>query len=72
MHLVCPACSATNRIAAERLRDSPVCGKCGTELMRAKPVDISDAALPKFLAKTGAGGFLGGVVRSMPSDGTAV
>ena len=52
MHLVCPVCSATNRIPTERLGDSPVCGKCGAELMMAKPVDISDAALPKFLAKT--------------------
>lgn len=52
MHLVCPACAATNRIPEERLADSPVCGKCGAALMAAKPVDISDAALPKFLAKT--------------------
>jgi thioredoxin 2 len=52
MHLVCPQCSATNRIAQERLRDNPVCGKCGTELMATEPVAISDAALPKFLART--------------------
>ncbi len=52
MHLVCPACAATNRIPNERLADAPVCGKCGAALMAAKPVDISDAALPKFLAKT--------------------
>ena len=52
MHLVCPACAATNRIPNERLADAPVCGKCGYALMAAKPVDISDAALPKFLANT--------------------
>jgi thioredoxin 2 len=52
MHLVCPACTATNRIPDERLTESPICGKCSTELMAAKPVDISDQALPKFLAKT--------------------
>ena len=52
MHLVCPACAATNRIPDDRLADSPVCGKCGHALMAAKPVDISDAALPKFLANT--------------------
>lgn len=52
MHLVCPACTTTNRIPDERLADAPICGKCGTALMAAKPVDISDQALPKFLAKT--------------------
>ena len=52
MHLVCPACAATNRIPNERLADSPVCGKCGQALMAAKPIDISDLALPKFLANT--------------------
>jgi thioredoxin 2 len=52
MHLVCPACTATNRIPDERLTESPICGKCSTELMAAKPVDISDQALAKFLART--------------------
>jgi thioredoxin 2 len=52
MHLVCPQCSATNRIADERLKDQPVCGKCACELMASKPVEISDGALPKFLAQT--------------------
>ena len=52
MHLVCPHCAATNRVPEERLRDEPVCGKCGTALMQAGPVDVSDAVLPKFLSGT--------------------
>ncbi|MBC3874686.1 thioredoxin TrxC [Undibacterium flavidum] len=52
MHLVCPQCSATNRIPDERLRDQPVCGKCGQALMEAEPVALSEQALPKFLAQT--------------------
>ena len=52
MHLVCPACGTTNRIADERLHDAPVCGKCGAALMAAEPVALSDAALPKFIAST--------------------
>lgn len=52
MHLVCPQCSATNRIPDERLRDQPVCGKCGQALMAAEPVALSEQALPKFLAQT--------------------
>ena len=52
MYLVCPSCTATNRIPNERLRDEPVCGKCGHALMAAQPVAISEQALPKFLSQT--------------------
>ena len=52
MHLVCPSCSTTNRIPEERLQDGPVCGRCTAPLMAAAPVDLSDAALPKFIAGT--------------------
>jgi thioredoxin 2 len=52
MHLVCPSCGTTNRIPDERLRDAPVCGRCGAALMAAEPVNLGDAALPGFIAKT--------------------
>jgi thioredoxin 2 len=52
MHLVCPSCGTTNRVAQERLFDAPVCGRCGGALMAAEPVNLSDAALPGFIAKT--------------------
>ena len=52
MHLVCPQCSATNRVPEERLHQSPLCGQCGHELMAADVVAISDHMLPKFIART--------------------
>ena len=52
MLLSCPSCATTNRIPDARLHDDPVCGKCGTRLMAAEPVNLSDAALPKFIAHT--------------------
>ena len=52
MLLSCPSCGTTNRIPDERLRDDPVCGKCSTRLMAAEPMNLSDAALPKFIAHT--------------------
>ena len=52
MHLVCPTCAAVNRIADERLDDSPVCGKCGSELMALKPHAISEAAFSTFVNRT--------------------
>lgn len=52
MHLVCPACSATNRVPDARLRDNPVCGKCGNALMPSHPVNLDDASFPAYVAKT--------------------
>ena len=52
MNLACPACVATNRVPDARLKDQPVCGKCGAALMEAKPFALSDAALPAYIART--------------------
>ena len=52
MQLICPACGTTNRVPDARLRDAPVCGRCGAPLMSAEPVNQTDAALPKFIAST--------------------
>lgn len=53
MNLVCPHCAATNRVPEDRLQDQPVCGKCGSALMAAEPVNVGEAVLPKFLERTG-------------------
>ena len=52
MLLSCPSCGTTNRIPDARLHDDPVCGKCSTRLMALEPANLSDAALPKFIANT--------------------
>ena len=52
MNLSCPACGATNRVPEARLNDSPVCGRCGAELMAAAPVALTDATFPAFIAHT--------------------
>ncbi len=52
MHIVCPQCGATNRVPTERLREHPVCGRCGADVAPTHPVALSDASLPGYLAKT--------------------
>jgi thioredoxin 2 len=52
MHLVCPSCGTTNRVAEERLGDGPTCGSCKAELMAARPVTLSDAVFAKFIERT--------------------
>jgi thioredoxin 2 len=50
MNLVCPACGATNRVPEARLKDQPVCGKCGTELAPAAPVALNEAVFARYIA----------------------
>jgi thioredoxin 2 len=52
MKLVCPACGTTNRVPEQRLHEHPVCGRCSTELMNAKPVALSDAHFKAFVEGT--------------------
>jgi thioredoxin 2 len=43
IHIVCPHCSAVNRLSSERLSDAGHCGKCKKPLAAAKPLEL-DAA----------------------------
>ena len=52
MNLVCPDCGATNRVPDERLQDQPVCGRCKTELMAAKPFALTDTSFAGFIQGT--------------------
>ena len=52
MHLVCPACGAKNRVAADKLDQEVRCGRCRQDLMTAEPVALGDDQLPVFLQGT--------------------
>ena len=52
LHIVCPSCDAVNRVAAERLRDQPVCGKCARELFQARPLDVDSARFARHLERS--------------------
>lgn len=43
IHIVCPHCSAVNRLSSERLSDAGYCGKCKKPLAVGKPLEL-DAA----------------------------
>jgi thioredoxin 2 len=49
MNIVCTACSATNRVPEARLGDQPVCGRCGAELLPARPLELNDANFRKVV-----------------------
>jgi thioredoxin 2 len=52
MLVVCPHCSAANRVPAERAADDPVCGKCGQALLDGKPVALDDSGFARFVEKS--------------------
>ena len=49
-HIVCPSCSATNRLPAEKLGQGPKCGKCGAPLFSGTPAVLTDANFEKHVA----------------------
>jgi thioredoxin 2 len=52
LHIVCPHCDAVNRIPADRLQQSPRCGKCHRALFGAQPVELSTNRFEKHLARS--------------------
>ena len=40
-HIVCPHCNTVNRIAASRLSENPLCGKCKQALFIAQPLELT-------------------------------
>jgi thioredoxin 2 len=52
MEIVCTHCLAINRVSAERLADSPICGKCKQALLPAAPVTLSDTGFASVIART--------------------
>ncbi len=51
VHLVCPHCTAINRIPKARLTDGPQCGKCHQALFRAQPVELNGASFARHISR---------------------
>jgi thioredoxin 2 len=49
MHLVCPHCFAVNRVPDEKLDSQPKCGKCGSVVLSAAPVALSQANFARYV-----------------------
>lgn len=49
VHIVCPACTAVNRIPANRLSEKPNCGKCHQALFSAHPIELSSGNFQQHL-----------------------
>jgi thioredoxin 2 len=54
MQLVCPHCSALNKVPANKPAQSANCGKCHKGLFTAKPLNVSQAQFDRHLHKSDA------------------
>lgn len=49
LHVVCPACTTTNRLPVARLRERAVCGRCRAALFEGRPVELTRANFAAML-----------------------
>lgn len=52
LHIVCPGCSAINRIPKTRRREAPKCGKCHLPLFRAEPLEVDAAGFSRHIGRS--------------------
>ena len=50
LHVVCPECSTTNRVARERLEADPRCGSCRQPLFPGHPIELDQANFDRHVA----------------------
>lgn len=50
LHVVCPHCETTNRVARGRLADGAKCGKCRQALFSGYPLELTQASFDRHLA----------------------
>ena len=51
-HIVCPECTAINRISASRLSENPNCGKCHKALFNSHPVELTSVNFQKHINRS--------------------
>jgi thioredoxin 2 len=51
LHIVCPHCSAVNRIPAARLDEAPRCGKCHDALFVAHALELTSANFQRHIER---------------------
>ena len=52
VQVACPSCLTANRVPADRLSDSPSCGKCHQPLLAGQPVALDEAGFEAVVGRT--------------------
>ena len=51
LHIVCPHCDTTNRVARADLRQEPDCGKCHKPLFTGHPLSLTEASFDRHIQR---------------------
>ena len=51
LHIVCPQCTAINRIPSDRLGDNPKCGQCHQALFTSHPVELTAETFTRHIER---------------------
>jgi len=52
LHIVCPSCNATNRVAGARLAEAPVCGVCKKPLFNGQPLELDSGNFDRHINRS--------------------
>ena len=53
LEIVCPHCTAVNRVQSDRLNQGPKCGKCKEDLFAHHPMELTSQTFEKTISRTG-------------------
>ena len=51
LHIVCPHCHTTNRVASAQLTSAPDCGSCHQPLFTGEPVALNESAFDRHISR---------------------
>ena len=51
-HVVCPGCSAVNRLPEDKMASQPNCGKCGEQIFTGKPAELTDRSFEQHVSRS--------------------
>lgn len=51
LHIVCPHCSAVNRVPSDKLGEHPTCGKCKQALFAAHPTELNSSNFMQHITR---------------------
>ncbi|WOJ92224.1 thioredoxin TrxC [Congregibacter variabilis] len=52
LEIICPDCTAVNRVPRAKLGDRPICGKCRKRLVDGEPIIGSDSNFSRFIQRS--------------------
>ena len=52
MLVVCPRCTAANRVPPDRADEDPVCGKCGAAILAGTPIALDESRFDRFVGRS--------------------